>query len=147
MGGLAADMGTGQRQVFADEMHQQRARFDEAFDLGAVHLHGHMGLCHFDPLLIYFARPAARVSARVTMMPPTCLRYSIGPRASAAGDMIASAAAAAFFKLAGSRLVPITIFAASGASSGVSCRLVRRIAQDATLPPAMVSTTAAAAVA
>ena len=34
-------------QVFADEMHQQRARFDEAFDLGAVHLHGHMGFCHF----------------------------------------------------------------------------------------------------
>ena len=29
------------------------------------------------------------------MMPPTCLRYSIGPRASAAGDMIATAAAAA----------------------------------------------------
>jgi hypothetical protein len=28
-------------------MHQQRARFDEALDLGAVHLHGHMGLCHF----------------------------------------------------------------------------------------------------
>jgi hypothetical protein len=27
-------------------MHQQRARFDEAFDLGAVHFHGHMGLCH-----------------------------------------------------------------------------------------------------
>jgi len=47
MGGLAADMGAGEQQVLADEMHQQRARFDEAFDLGAVHLHGHMGLCHF----------------------------------------------------------------------------------------------------
>src|ERR1700682_5408323 len=47
MGGLAADMGAGERKVFAQEMHQQRARFDEAFDLGAVHLHGHMGLCHF----------------------------------------------------------------------------------------------------
>src|SRR5213592_1031638 len=33
--------------VVAQEMHQQRARFDEAFDLGAVHLHGHVGLCHF----------------------------------------------------------------------------------------------------
>ena len=33
-------------EVFADEMHQQRARFDEAFDLGAVHLHGDMGFCH-----------------------------------------------------------------------------------------------------
>ena len=46
MGGLAADMGAGHREVFADEMHQQRARFDEAFDLGAVHLHGDMGFCH-----------------------------------------------------------------------------------------------------
>src|SRR3979409_1833138 len=59
------------------------------------------------------------------MMPPTCLRYSTGPRASAAGDMMASAAAAAFFSVAASRLVPITIFAASAASSGGSCRLVR----------------------
>ena len=128
MGGLAADMGAGELQVFADEMHQQRARFDEAFDLGAVDLHGHMGFCHFDspPQL---ARPAARVSARVTMMPPTCLRYSTGPRASAAGDMIASAAAAAFFSVAASRLVPITALAASAASSGVSDRLVSPIVQ------------------
>ena len=59
------------------------------------------------------ARDAARCSARITMMPPTCLRYSTGPRASAAGDMIASAAAAAFFSAAASRPVPITIFAAS----------------------------------
>ena len=61
--------------------------------------------------------------------------------------MIASAAAAAFFSVAGSRLVPITAFAASSASSGVSERLVRPILQVATLPPAIVSTTAAAAVA
>jgi hypothetical protein len=46
MGGLAADMGAGEREIFAQEMHQQRTRFDEAFDLGAVHLHGHVGLCH-----------------------------------------------------------------------------------------------------
>src|ERR1700736_96212 len=146
MGGLAADMGAGERKVLAQEMHQQRARFDEAFDLGAVYLHGHMGLCHFrfspQP-----ARDAARVSARITMMPPTCLRYSMGPRASAAGDMIATAAAAACFSAAASRLVPITAFAASVASSGVSERLVRPIAQVATLPPAIVRTTAAAAVA
>jgi hypothetical protein len=51
MGGLAADMGAGHLQIFTDEMHQQRAWFDEAFDLGAVHLHGHMGLCHFVPPL------------------------------------------------------------------------------------------------
>src|SRR5882724_8744163 len=127
-------------------MHQQRARFDEALDLDAVHLHGHMGLCHFG-FPFQLARPAARVSARVTMMPPTCLRYSTGPRASAAGDMIATAAAAAFLSVASSRLVPITTFAASTASSGVSCRLVRPITQLATLPPAIVSTTAAAAVA
>ena len=119
MRGLAADMGAGQLQVLADEMHQQRARLDEAFDLGAVHLHGDVGFCHLVPLP-QPARPAARFSARVTMMPPTCLRYSTGPRASAAGDMIASAAAAAFFSVAASRLVPITAFAASSASSGVS---------------------------
>src|ERR1700716_1709743 len=118
MVGLAADMGAGERQVFTQEMHQQRARLDQAFDLGAVHLHGHMGLCHC--CLPQPARPAARVSARVTMMPPTCLRYSTGPRASAAGAMIASAAAAAFFRVAASRLVPITALAASSASSGVS---------------------------
>ena len=47
------------------------------------------------------------------MMPPTCLRYSTGPRASDAGDMIACAAAAAFFNEASSRLVPITALAAS----------------------------------
>src|ERR1700692_791 len=146
MGGLAADMGAGEQQILADEMHQQRAGFDEAFDLGAVHFHGHMGFCHFF-LSPHFAREAARCSARVTMMPPTCLRYSTGPRASAAGDMIASAAAAAFFNVAASRLVPITAFAASVASSGVSCKLVSPIAQDATLPPAMVNITAAAAVA
>src|SRR3979409_2319151 len=46
MGGLAADRGAGEQEVLADEMHQQRARFDQAFDLGAVHLHGHMSLCH-----------------------------------------------------------------------------------------------------
>ena len=96
----------------------------------------------------FFTSPAPpRVSARVTMMPPTCLRYSTGPRASAAGAMIASAAAAAFFSVAASRPVPITALAASAASSGVSWTLVRPMAQLVTLPPAMVSTTAAAAVA
>ena len=38
-------------RIFADEMHQQRARFDEAFDLGAVHLHGDVGFCHLLSLL------------------------------------------------------------------------------------------------
>src|SRR5262249_50276558 len=145
MGGLTADMGTGHLQILADEMHQQRARLDEAFDLGAVHLHGDVGFCHLS--LPQPALPAARCNARTTMMPPTCLRYSTGPRASAAGDMIACAAAAAFFNEASSRLLPITAFAASVASSGVSARLVRPIEQVASLPPDIVSTTAAAAVA
>src|SRR5258708_12819422 len=142
MGGLAADMGAGERQIFAQEMHQQRARFDQALDLGAVHLHGHVGFCHFC-LPSQLARAAARVSARITMMPPTCLRYSTGPRASAAVDMIASAAAAAFFNVTASRLVPITAFAASSASSGVSARLVRPISQVPTLPFPRPSTTPA----
>src|SRR5258708_14351517 len=144
MGGLAADMGAGERQIFAQEMHQQRARFDQALDLGAVHLHGHVGFCHFC-LPSQLARAAARVSARVTMMPPTCLRYSTGPRASAAADMIASPAAAAFFSVAASRLVPITTLPAPARSSGVSCRLVRPIAQDPTLPPDIVRSAALAA--
>src|SRR5258705_2258552 len=109
-------------------MHQQCARFDEAFDLGTVHFHGYVHFCHFrfPPQL---ARLAARVSARVTMMPPTCLRDSTGPRASAAGDMMASAAAAAVFSVASSRLGPITALAASVASSRASDVLVRPIAQ------------------
>jgi hypothetical protein len=48
-GGFAADMGAGHLQVFADEMHQQRARFDQAFDLGAVQLHGDMVLPSVPP--------------------------------------------------------------------------------------------------
>src|SRR6202012_2331795 len=143
--GLAADMRAGHLQILADEMHEERPRLDQAFDLGAVDLHGHMCFRHLS--LRYLARLAARCSARLTMMPPTCLRYSTGPRASAAGDMIASAAVAACFSAAASRLVSITAFAASAASSGVSCRLVSPIAQEATLPPAIVRTTAAAAVA
>ena len=61
--------------------------------------------------------------------------------------MIACAAAAAFFRVAASRLVPITALAAASASNGISDRLVSPIAQVVTLPPDMVSTTAAAAVA
>src|SRR5258708_32835832 len=100
MGGFAADMRAGELQVFPDEMHQQRARLDEAFDLGTVDLHGDVSLCH-----LFLPQPAmamARDSARITMMPPTCLRYSTGPRASAAGDMIPTPAAGAFFSVAAS---------------------------------------------
>jgi hypothetical protein len=52
--------------------------------------------------------------------------------------MIASAAAAAFFSVAASRLVPVTGFGGVGCGSGVSCRLVRPIAQLATFPLAIV---------
>src|SRR5436309_14403435 len=62
MGGLAADMGAGQRKIFAQEMHQQRARFDEAFDLGAVHLHGHMSLSHSWFSLVPLVRSSQRIS-------------------------------------------------------------------------------------
>ena len=85
--------------------------------------------------------------AYFTALEPGEILTSITIPMPAAGDMIACAAAAAFFRSASSRLVPITALAASVASSGVSCRLVRPIAQAATLPPDMVSTTAAAAVA
>ena len=52
------------------------------------------------------------------------------------------AAAAAFFRLSSSSCVPITASAASGASSGVSERLVSPIEQAATVPPLMVKTPA-----
>ncbi len=61
--------------------------------------------------------------------------------------MIASAAATACLTVASSSVEPTRIFAASSAQSGVSATLVRPIEQVATLPPLMVSTTAAAAVA
>src|SRR5262249_10750110 len=137
--------GARELQVLADEMDQQRARLDEAFDFRAVHFHLHVGLCH--SCLPQAVRPAARCSARTTITPPTCLRYSTGPRASAAGDMIACAAVAAFFSVTSSSDAPLTDCAASFASRGFSDRVVRPMAQETTLPPAMVRTTAAAAVA
>jgi len=60
---------------------------------------------------------------------------------------MASAAATAFFTVAASSAEPARIFPASCAHSGVSATLVRPIEQLATLPPLMVRTTAAAAVA
>ena len=41
--GVAADMRAGQPQIFAQELHQQGARFDIAGDGFAVHRHGHGG--------------------------------------------------------------------------------------------------------
>ena len=65
----------------------------------------------------------------------------------AAGDVIASAAAAARLTVAASSVEPTTILAAASAHSGVSATLVNPMAQVATLPASSVSTTAAAAVA
>jgi hypothetical protein len=64
-----------------------------------------------------------------------------------AGEVIASAAATAFFTVAASSVEPVSILPASSAHSGVSATLVKPIEQLATLPPCIVSTTAAAAVA
>ncbi len=60
--------------------------------------------------------------------PAIFVRYSTGPRPSAAGEVIASAAATARFTVAASRLDPTRILAASAAKSGVSATLVRPIA-------------------
>jgi hypothetical protein len=61
-------MGAGEREIFADEMHQQRARLDEAFDLGSVHCHGHMGLCHFgSPLKSMILKSGSRFSEKIML--------------------------------------------------------------------------------
>jgi hypothetical protein len=56
MGGVAADMRTGQAQMLAQEVDQQRARFDLCGDLAAIdgHRHPHfVGFgCHRFGLLI-----------------------------------------------------------------------------------------------
>src|SRR6476620_9234819 len=149
MGCLTANVGTGELEVLAQEVNQQEPRFDEPINVRAIHLHTDLSLfwrgCpRITPQLAF---PAARFSARITMLPSTCLRYSTGPRSSAAGAITASAASAAFFSDTSSRVLPTTDEAAFSASKGLSETFVSPIEQVWTLPPSIVNTTAAAAVA
>ena len=83
--------------------------------------------------LPHAARDLARASARDSITPAILVRYCGVPRRSEAGDVIASAAATAFFTVAASSVEPARIFAASSAKSGLSATLVRPIAQVADL--------------
>ncbi len=47
VGGLASDVGSGERQIFADEMHKQGARFAQAFDQLAVDFEFDVNCRHF----------------------------------------------------------------------------------------------------
>src|SRR5215510_15490934 len=100
-------------------MDQQGARLDQSFDLVAVHSHFDMGFRH-RWLPQPRARDLARSSARASMTPAILVRYCVGPRASLAGDVMASAAATACLIVGVSSGDPVKIFAASCAQSGVS---------------------------
>src|SRR5262249_49152690 len=145
MAGLAADMRAGQVELLAQEMDQQRARFDEGLDRLAVDLERDLRLRH--DRLPQRARDLARASARATITPAILVRYSTGPRRSAAGDVIASAAATTRLTVSASSPVPATSRDASSAQSGVSPTLVSAMEQVAMRSPLSVRTTAAAAVA
>src|SRR5262249_4435136 len=148
MTGIAADMRPGELELLAQEVNEQRARFDQLLNLLAVHGHGNLGFRHgFPPLTQRPARAFARPRARDGSPPAILGRWAAGPRPSLAGEVIASAAATAFFTVAASSAEPVRILPASSAHRGVSATLVRPIEQLATLPPLVVSRTAAAAVA
>src|SRR5271166_5393601 len=148
MAGLAADMRAGDVLLIAQEVDEQGSRLDQRFDGLAVHRHRDLGFGHCSNSCGQpRARALARTSARDIITPAILVRYCAGPRASAAGAVIASAAATALFTVAASSVEPTRIFAASSAHSGVSATLVSPIEQLATLPPFKDRITAAAAVA
>src|SRR5689334_11570913 len=146
MAGLATNMRAGEIELIAQEVDQQGARLDQSFDVLAVHFQFDLGFGHHS-LPWPRTRDLARSSARVSMTPAILVRYCPGPRASLAGDVIASAAATALLIVAASSVDPVKILSASCAQSGVSATLVKPIEQLSTLPPFMVKITAAAAVA
>src|SRR5215469_13702758 len=146
MAGLAANMRASEIELFAQEVNQERARLDQSFDTLAVHFQFDLRLSHHS-LPQPRARDLARSSARASMTPAILVRYCAGPRASLAGDVIASAATTACLTVGAASGDPVKIFSASCAQSGVSATLVKPIEQLSTLPPFMVNITAAAAVA
>src|SRR5690349_15832815 len=114
MAGLATNMRAGKIELIAQEMDQQRARLDQSFDAVAVHFQFDLGFGHCS-LPQPRARDLAWSSARASMTPAILVRYCAGPRASLAGDVIASAAATAFLIVAASSADPVKILAASRA--------------------------------
>src|SRR5262245_1003530 len=152
MGGVAADVRASQIEMFAEVVDEQRARLNEAVDLMAIHAQPHLGLCHgvvprSGPFNQPLPRSNARLSARSTITPPTEVRYSVEPRVSEAGDMIALAAFEAASSAVFSRPVPRTTAAAAFANKARSDRLESVMAQVAILPRRTVRITPAAAVA
>src|SRR6516225_10020989 len=139
-------MRAGEIEPFAQEVNQERARLDQGFNALAVDFQFDLRFGHCS-LPQPPVRDLACSSARASMTPAILVRYCAGPRASLAGDVMTSAAATAFLIVTTSSADPVKIFAASCAHSGVSATLVKPIEQFSTLPPFMVSITAAAAVA
>ena len=99
MAGVAADMGAGEIELFAEEMNEQQARLDVGLDLFAVDGEGDVV---FDMRVILGAfrrwrglyaraRDWARNTARRNMTPAILARYSAGPCMSDAGLVMASA--------------------------------------------------------
>src|SRR5215469_4862508 len=137
MAGLATNMRAGEIELLAQKVDQQCARLDQSFDAFTVHFQFDRGFGHYS----LWARDLARSSARASMTPAILVRYSAGPRASLAGDVIDSAAATALLIVGASSAEPVKIFAASGAQSGVWATLVKPIEQLSTLPPFIVNIT------
>ena len=146
MAGVAADMGSGEVQLLAQEVDQQGTRLGQCVYGRAVHRQGDLGFRHGIPPHARARLGRARARAPTSRLPSWCDIARV-PRWSEAGEVIASAAATARLTFAASSLEPTRMFTASSAHSGVSATLVRPIEQLATAPPPFkVNTTAAAAV-
>src|SRR5690606_14142529 len=82
-GRVAADVGAGELQVLADEVHQQRARLDLAFDLLSVHRQTDLVPAH---ARAPFSLECASAIARLTTTRVTSRLYSADPRRSLDGS-------------------------------------------------------------
>ena len=74
MGGIAADMRTGQVEIFPQEVDEQRARLDQRLDRLAVHRHGNLDFGHVLSETSSGARATARASARASITPAILVR-------------------------------------------------------------------------
>jgi hypothetical protein len=146
MAGLAADMRAGQVQPLAQRVDQKLARFgqDSCASPFTVRL-----ICIFLPWLLPPSgpRPGARDGAGQDHPGHMALEFDGAAVVLACGSMSPSIAATAAFTASLPQSVPTRAAAASADQIGVSDRLVMAMEAEATLPPAFVSSTAAAAVA
>src|SRR5882672_12459417 len=145
---FAADVCSGQIELFAQKENQQHARLDGLFDGPPIDLHADQRLRHSSLQgRVQWQRLAATASARRTICPAIAVLYSRLPRRSSAGSQIAIAFDAASSIAAGVRGLPVRACSAATARSAVSPTLVSAMRTLSTLPPFRRNTTAAAAVA